>query len=131
MISDRAAVAAKLKKLLIESSPLIEEYTAAVCPDCTDVCCRQKHGIYQKRDIAFMRALNVEVPPRDDGRPLDGPCENMGPQGCVQHRWMRPFKCTWFFCEPLIRILNESPQRKVRRLSDIMQEMIRLFDALC
>jgi hypothetical protein len=131
MMIDRTAVAEKLKQLLIESSPLIEEYTAAVCPDCTDVCCRQKHGIYQTRDIAYLQALGVDAPSRADARPLDGPCESMGPSGCVLPRWMRPFKCTWYFCEPLIKTLDERPQRNVRRLSALMQEMIRLFDALC
>jgi hypothetical protein len=131
MMNDRAAAAEKLKKLLIESSPMIEEYTREVCPACMDVCCRQKHGVYQKRDILYLKALGVDAPLRSDARPLDGPCESMGPLGCIQPRWMRPFKCTWYFCDPLIKTLNERPQRKARRLSAIMQEMIRLFDSLC
>jgi len=131
MITNSIEIANKLKQLLIESSPLIEEYTCEVCPDCTDVCCRQKHGTYQKRDISYLQALGVDIPPRNDARPLDGPCESMGPRGCVLPRWMRPFKCTWYFCDPLIRTLNERPQRNARRLSATMQEMIRLFDTLC
>jgi len=130
MTKNRIETANTLKLLLIESSPLIEGYTAAVCPACTDVCCRQKHGMYQKRDISYLKALGVDMPSRDDARPLEGPCESMGPEGCVLPRWMRPFRCTWYFCEPLIKTLNERPQRSVRRLSALMQEMIRLFDAL-
>lgn len=122
--------AEKLKQLLIESSPLIEEYTAGVCPDCIDVCCRQKHGLYRERDIRYLQTLDVAVPPRDSARPLEGPCEAMGPQGCVLPRWLRPFKCTWYFCEPLLAALNRGPQKKARQISTVMQEMIDNYDAL-
>jgi hypothetical protein len=130
MTSDRFAPAEKLKLLLIESSPLIEEYTAHVCPGCTDVCCRQKHGLYRERDVRYLHALSVEQPKRDEARPLDGPCEWMGPQGCVSPRWMRPFKCTWYFCEPLLAALNKGPQKKARRLAAVMQEVIDLYGKL-
>ena len=130
MMNDRAAIAEKLKKLLIEASPLIEEYTAAVCPACTDVCCRQKHGLYQKSDIAYLQALGVKAPPRDQGRPPEGSCEFMGPRGCEQPRWLRPFKCTWYFCEPLLNALNDGPSRKARRLSALLRDMADLYREL-
>ena len=130
MMSNRFDLAKKLKLLLIESSPLIEEYTADVCPDCIDVCCRQKHGLYQERDIRYLRALEVAVPPRDTARPLEGPCEAMGPKGCTLPRWLRPFKCTWYFCEPLLAALNRGPQKKARQIAAVMQEMIDNYDAL-
>jgi hypothetical protein len=130
MTDNRIVIAEKLKQFLIESSLLIEEYTREVCPGCTDVCCRQKHGIFRERDIWYLHALGVEVPPRDEARPLEGPCQFMGPEGCVQPRWLRPFKCTWYFCEPLLAALNQGPQRKARWLSAQLQEMILLFDKL-
>jgi hypothetical protein len=130
MTDDHALVAEKLRQLLIDSSPLIEEYTAAVCPDCTDVCCRQKHGLYRERDISYLDGLGMTVPTRDGARPLEGPCEAMGPTGCVHPRWLRPFKCTWYFCEPLLAALDEGPQKKARRLSAVMQEMIDRYGAL-
>lgn len=122
--------AEQLKQLVINASPLIEEYTAAVCPGCTDVCCRQKHGLYRERDIRYLRALGEAIPPRDEARPLEGRCEMMGPRGCVLPRWMRPFKCTWYFCDPLLAAMNEGPQKKARRLAAVMQEMIDLYGAL-
>jgi hypothetical protein len=130
MMDDRFVSAEKLKLLLIESSPLIEECTAHVCPGCIDVCCRQKHGLYQERDIRYLHALGVALPKRDATRPLDGPCECMGTRGCAPPRWMRPFKCTWYFCEPLLAALNEGPQKKARRLAAVMQEMIDLYGKL-
>ena len=130
MTSHRVKIAERLKELLIESSPLIEEYTAITCPGCRDVCCRQKHGIFRERDIWYMQALGIDVPRRDASRPLEGPCECMGPQGCSQPRWIRPFKCTWYFCDPLLAALNEAPQKRARRLTEVMQEMLDLYDCL-
>lgn len=130
MTENRVEIAERLKALLVESSPLIEDYTSTTCPDCTNVCCRQKHGLYCERDVWYLRALDGELPERTTTRPLDGPCESMRPQGCVQPRWMRPFKCTWYFCEPLLQALNKGSQKKTRRLNAVMQEMIDLYGQL-
>ena len=130
MTETKQTAAQQLKELLTRISPLIEEYTAAICPACVDVCCRQKHGLYRDRDIAYLKSLGVQVPRRDATRLMESPCEAMGPTGCVLPRWMRPFKCTWYFCEPLLAALNEGPQRKARRLTADMGEMLRCYDLL-
>lgn len=127
MTENNIVVAHKLKQLLIDSSALIEEYTAAVCPDCTDVCCKQKHGMFRENDILYLLALGVEEPPRDQKRHPDAPCELMGPGGCSHPRWLRPFKCTWYFCDPLLKALNDGPARKSRQLSALLQEMADLY----
>jgi hypothetical protein len=119
--------AERLKQQLFEISPLIEEYTAGICPLCVEVCCRQKHGLYQPQDIAYLLVVGAPVPQRDGSRPLDGPCEAMGPRGCVHPRWMRPFRCTWYYCEPLLAALNAGPQKKARKLNKLMQELIDLY----
>jgi hypothetical protein len=123
-------IALRLRQILIDLSPHIEEYTAAVCPECTDICCRQRHRLYSERDIGYLHGLGIPVPVRDEGRSLDGPCECMGPHGCIQPRWMRPFKCTWYFCEPLLAALNSGPQKKARNLSKMMQDALDLYDVL-
>jgi hypothetical protein len=127
--NDRTA-AHKLKALLIDSSALIEEHTAGVCPSCSDVCCKQKHGMYRESDILYLQALGEAVPARDPERPLEGPCELMGPLGCTQPRWLRPFKCTWYFCEPLLKALDDDEPRRSRRLSAMLQEMADLYQEL-
>jgi hypothetical protein len=130
MTNNDSAIAQKLKNLLIESSPLIEEYTGEICPGCTDVCCRQKHGQYREKDRGYLRALGENTPFRDAARPLEGGCEMMGPGGCLQPRWLRPFKCTWYFCAPLLKALDEGPPRKARQLSAMLQEMADLYQEL-
>jgi hypothetical protein len=130
MTENDSAIAQKLKRLLMESSPLIEEYTSVVCPGCTDVCCRQKHGCYRGKDLGYLRALGVDAPLRDAAKPLEGGCEMMRPGGCREPRWLRPFKCTWYFCAPLLTALDEGSPRKARRLSAMLQEMADLYQEL-
>jgi len=130
MQRSRIDAAGRLRQLLIESSPLIEAYTRELCPDCTDVCCRQKHGIYRERDLNYLNALGTAIPARDPARLLDGPCEALGERGCIHPRWLRPFKCTWYFCEPLLEAMNDGPQKKSRALSRAMKDMIECYDEL-
>src|SRR5512145_2158465 len=125
-----ADAAKGLRQLLIDSSAMIEEYTREVCPSCSDVCCRQKHGTYRERDIRYLNAIGVPVPAADRNRPLESPCEFLGAHGCIHPRWLRPFKCTWYFCEPIILSMRDRPQRSTRALTAVMEEMIRLYDAL-
>jgi len=130
MPQSRIDAAERLQQLLIENSSLIEEYTRELCPVCTDVCCRQKHGIYRKRDVIYLNALGTAIPIRDPARPLEGPCEAIGERGCTHPRWLRPFKCTWYYCEPIIRAMRDRPQRSTRALTAAMEEMIRCYDEL-
>jgi hypothetical protein len=125
-----ADTARKLQQLLIDSSAMIEEYTREVCPSCTDVCCRQKHGTYRERDVIYLTAINAPVPAADRTRPPDSPCGFLGTDGCIHPRWLRPFKCTWYFCEPIVKAMRDRPQRSARALTAVMEEMIRLYDAL-
>jgi hypothetical protein len=126
----RIDAAGRLKQLLIESSPLMEEYTRDLCPGCADVCCRQKHGMYRERDIVYLSALGTAIPARDPARPLEGPCEAIGERGCKHPRWLRPFKCTWYFCDPLLEAMNDGSQKKARALANVMKEMIKCYDEL-
>ena len=122
--------ALRLQQLLTETSPLIEAYTSTVCPSCTDVCCRQRHGLFTSRDRAYLAALRPEAPLHDPLHPLDGPCQFLGPEGCVKPRWQRAWKCTWYFCEPLLRALEEGPAKQARALSAALAEMARLYDEI-
>ncbi len=125
-----AEKAHRLKQLLLDCSPLIEQQTGRICPSCTEVCCKQRHGMFTAADRAYIVALNEEVPTHDPRLPLDGACQFMGPSGCVKPRWQRAWKCTWFFCAPLLAAFSEGPQKKVRQLSAMLEEMGRLYGEL-
>lgn len=118
------SAAEKMKQLLIDLSPMIEEYTARVCPDCRDVCCKQRHGIMNEQDMRCASALKSPLPVYDPGRPLDGACQFMGPYGCENPRWLRPWRCTSYFCEALLAAMNDGPQKKSRRVSALIQEIV-------
>jgi len=116
--------AQKLKNLLKEVSPLIEEYTAAVCPGCRDVCCKQRHGIMTDLDRRYAAALGESLPAYDPERSLDGPCQFMGAEGCALPRWLRPWRCTSYFCVPLLMAMEQGPQKKARQISALIQEIV-------
>jgi len=130
VLQDASAVGERLKELFIEVSPFIELYTGRVCPRCTQVCCTQRHAFADERDLIFMHALGIDAELPDSERPLEGACQWLGPAGCEKPRWMRPFRCTWFFCEPLLRVMEDGPQRGYRRLIGMMGEMVRLYSEL-
>jgi hypothetical protein len=125
-----ADTAKRLQQLLIDSSAMIEEYTREVCPSCTDVCCKQKHGAYRERDIIYLNAISALILITDRNLPPESQCEFLGVKGCIHPRWLRPFKCTWYFCEPIVKAMQDRPQRSARALTAVMEEMIRLYDAL-
>jgi hypothetical protein len=126
MIKVTAAAAERLKQVLIDLSPLVEDYTVLVCPDCRDVCCKQRHGIMNEQDIRYLSALGAKLPLHEQGRPLDGPCQFMGTEGCVSPRWLRPWRCTSYFCDALLEAMNSGPQKKARQVSALIQEIVAI-----
>jgi hypothetical protein len=118
-------IATRLKELLIEVSPVIEEYTRQVCPQCQDVCCKQKHAVPEERDILYMRVIGLSMPSIDDRDPEET-CQFLGEKGCTKPRWQRPLRCTWYFCEALLRAMDEGDQKKSRRLIDMINEIVHL-----
>lgn len=114
-----------LRMLFEEISPLIEGYTSEVCPDCEDVCCKQKHAYYDSEDMICISALGLSSPEYSE-RGLEEPCEFLSFNGCSRPRWQRPFRCTWYFCEPLLRHMSDGPGRPHRRLVSLLQDIVEL-----
>jgi len=123
-------VAEKLRQLLIDSSELIEDYTRKVCPDCMDLCCKQKHGALDPIDMLYLSALGTALPPFDPARPPEAPCQCLGAAGCARPRWLRPWKCTWYFCEPLLKILGAEPRKRTGVLTTLINEILFLRNEL-
>ncbi len=118
------AAAEKIRQIFIDLSPMVEEYTALVCPDCRDVCCKQRHGIMNEQDKRYLLALKAPFPLYEPDRPLEGPCQFMGAEGCVSPRWLRPWRCTSYFCDTLLDAMNSGPQKKARQISALIQEIV-------
>lgn len=122
-------IAERLKELLIEVSPLIEEYTQATCPLCEDVCCKQRHALPEEKDLLYMRLTGIPEYSLDNRGPEE-PCQFLGAKGCIKPRWQRPLRCTWYFCERLLRAMDEGDQRKARRLIEMVKEIVELSGRL-
>jgi hypothetical protein len=129
MTKDTAVAAKRIRQVLIDLSPMIEEYTARVCPDCLDVCCKQRHGIMNDQDVRFLSLLNAKLPSYEQDRPLGGPCQFMTAEGCVSPRWLRPWRCTSYFCDALLDAMSNGPQKKARQISALIQEIVDIRSA--
>lgn len=118
--------ASELKSSLIEIEPFIERYTTSICPHCENVCCIDRHGSYEAEDIAFLKALG-QSPPNMKQKPSDTePCRYLGNKGCSLPRWQRPFRCTWYFCVPLLEYIYAERGKRYR---DFTTRLRRLLEA--
>jgi hypothetical protein len=78
----------------------------------------------------YFAGVGVAVPRHDPSRHPDAPCQFLGGGGCTQARWQRAWKCTWYFCGPLLKAVQEGPPRKARTLSAALEKMVRLYNDL-
>lgn len=127
---EKTVIAKRLKELYEEISPLIERFTRDVCPHCMSVCCKHRHGHFESEDEVFLSVLGVEVPRASKQRDDDDWCEFLGPEGCIKPRWQRPFRCTWYFCEALLRYMPEADPKGLRRLQSLLHEIQELRQRL-
>lgn len=105
-------------------SPFIEKHTAIVCPKCRQVCCRDKHGRPDKDDLLFLRALGAEMPAGVPERGESDPCRFLTDTGCSLQRWRRPFRCTFFFCDPLLKSLEDDNAKLYRAFVQYFQHLV-------
>ena len=137
--SDFAATqrsAAEAMALIETISPEIERHTAAVCIRCPAVCCLQKHSRYDLSDTIFLSAMGLPVPGDTPEIEESAPCRFLDASGCSLKRSLRPFRCTWFFCSPLLDHIVEqsSPpayrefMRTLEKITETRIAMMRHFE---
>ena len=129
--ADRIGLAIQMQEVYGALSPLIEEYTSSVCPDCVKVCCIDRHGTHEAADIEFIGLIGDNMvppePPLDDDKE---PCRHLGARGCEVERWQRPYRCTWYFCEPLLEHMQMGRARKYRRVVETLASLGNLRASL-
>jgi len=123
-------LAIDIKEAFKTVSPFIEKHTAIVCPDCNHLCCKDKHGRHDQDDIKFLKAINEAVPPAQPDRNESGPCRYMSEKGCFLERYLRPFRCTHFFCDPLLKSLENDNAKLYRAFVEYLQYLIALRQKL-
>jgi hypothetical protein len=121
---DKNALAEELREVFDTVSPFIEKHTAIVCPDCENVCCMDKHGRYDEHDIIFLKALDVDIPADAVEREETDGCRYMTENGCSLERWMRPYRCTFFFCDALLKSLEGDNPKLYRAFREYFDHMV-------
>lgn len=125
----------RIKTLYERVSPLIEEYTCRVCPDCDYICCRARHYRYDEYDRVFLEGLGAWRTLEDPsgGSASDGEdslCPMLSAQGCRLKRWQRPFRCTWFFCDALLTEMDRISAYSEEHVFGIIREIQYLRGSL-
>ncbi len=111
-------------------SPVIERHTSAVCPDCMRVCCVNRHSYHELGDILYLYSLGERPPDyRKDIRDAE-PCQFLGERGCRLMRSLRPHRCNWFFCAPLLDRIQSLPAREYRAFIAGLEEINRKRERL-
>jgi hypothetical protein len=127
---NRKERANELKEAFNALSPFIEKHTTEVCPDCESVCCRDKHGRYDQYDLVFLKSLGEDIPADQPWRQESDSCRYMTGTGCSLERWKRPFRCTHFFCDPLLKSLENDNAKLYRSFVEYFQYLLSVRQKL-
>jgi len=105
-------------------SVFIQQHTAVVCPECSSVCCINRHSYHTFDDIVFIYALGEHIPLHTPGLDDSGPCQFLREPGCAIPRVLRPYRCNWYFCSPLLdRITELNTSRNYRLFIKLLQKI--------
>ncbi|GAB4488577.1 MAG: hypothetical protein OHK006_19200 [Thermodesulfovibrionales bacterium] len=125
------ARAREITRLTRELDAMLEPHTSAVCPACAEVCCRNRFCRHDAYDLAYLRLTSAPEPVyREDVTDTD-PCQFLGEQGCTIGRDLRPFRCNWFFCSPLLEQMSCAlPAPAYRQVVQLLADISRLRRSL-
>jgi hypothetical protein len=118
-------LAMEIKYCIEKISPFIQQTTGAVCPNCKEVCCINRHGYYNFEDLIYLHALDLKPPPPAEGNNDNGPCRFLSGNGCSMERSLRPSGCNWYFCDSLLDKMEENPG--YREFDDSLQKVADLW----
>lgn len=124
------ALARQVAELTEQSGEFIQAHTALVCPSCTRVCCATRHSYHEVADIIYLCALGESLPVYAKGRAAGDPCQFISVEGCTIQRSLRPYRCNWYFCTPLLDHMQKTAARDYRKFMEILTELGRKREAL-
>jgi len=127
---EKREIAHEIKETFDLVSPFIEKHTLMLCPDCEKVCCADKHGRYDSDDLLFLNSLNIEASQDEHERNEEGSCRFITEKGCSLERWMRPFRCTFFFCDRLLNSIEDDNAKLYRAFTGYFQHLVFLRQKL-
>jgi hypothetical protein len=109
--------------LIEEVSPHMQESTSVVCPHCTRVCCINRHSYHEYADLVYILALGEKAPSYKEGISDTDPCQFLGERGCTIKRSLRPYRCNWYFCTPLLEDIQSRPARTYRAFAGLLRNI--------
>ncbi len=115
-----------IKKKIAKLDNFIQKNTSEVCPQCENVCCINKHGYYDYQDLIYIFAIGLEDPVYKEGLQDTNPCQFLTEDGCVIERSKRPFRCNWYFCNPLLEHMGNGPAKPYRNFIHLFQGIMVL-----
>jgi hypothetical protein len=127
---EQSKTALELRDAFNAVSPFIQRHTMLVCPLCKKVCCINKHGDFDTDDLVFINPMGIEVPHDSPDRKETDPCRFLKVNGCMLQRWRRPFRCTWYFCEPLLESMREDNSKDYRVFIRSLQRLVSIRQQL-
>lgn len=131
MIYARLSEIAHAIKAGIEGiEPFIQQQTEVVCPVCEERCCINIHGYFDDLDVIYMRAIGLELPSYRKELSDTDPCQFLTDKGCSRQRYLRPFRCNWYFCRALLNHMENGPSRPYREFIRAFKEIIVLREEL-
>ncbi len=122
--------ARNFRRLIEEADPFIQKNTEEVCPHCRQVCCINRHSYHTHFDVIYLLALGEEIPYHKTGIGDSKPCQFLSPQGCRLRRFLRPYRCTWYFCTPLLEYIRNTPVRQYRVFISCLEQISREREVL-
>jgi hypothetical protein len=122
-INSLSQYADAIKQKICEIEILIEQCSNAVCPNCAEVCCINRHGIDGYHDIIYKLVSGIVPITYDSIIDYDSPCQYLSITGCILKRQNRPFRCTWFFCMETLKYFESRDKRKLRHMTKTITEI--------
>lgn len=102
----------------------IQQNTSVICKVCQKVCCINRHGYYEFEDILYLCAIDEGLPLYIDNAIDDYPCQFLSKTGCSLSRHIRPFRCNWYFCIPLISYMQNQRGKDYRKFENHLHHII-------
>ncbi|MDA8340111.1 MAG: hypothetical protein M0Z70_12500 [Nitrospiraceae bacterium] len=109
-----------------EIDSFIQQNTSIVCPNCEKVCCINRHGYYDYEDLIYIHALGLKPPTYKEGVSDTDPCQFLSEFGCAIERSIRPFRCNWYFCDALLKHIENGPAKPYRTFIKQLDEIVDL-----
>lgn len=129
-LAEVRTLARQVAELTEQSGEYIQANTAVVCPSCTRVCCATRHSYHEVADIIYLCALGEALPVYAKGKAAGDPCKFIGPKGCTIQRSLRPYRCNWYFCTPLLDHMQKTAARDYRKFMGMLTVTGRKREAL-